>query len=331
MGRGSLLCAKLCERIVSQLKVNVSQHKIAKNLGLSPSTVHNIVKWFRESGEVSVHKGQGQKPLLNARDSGGIVWETVMILSCHCIKKCNLKMYYAETPPSSLGPESSEMDWKTVETCSLVRRVHISACFWEKQMSDSMYKIHPETIQTVTNEKCKNQSLWWYGGESVPMAWVICIHVKVPLMQRLMLEFWRDICCCQDVYFSQELHVFLQQRGFVGIECVCLTGLPAVKICLLLKMYGPLVCNSSELCGCSFKTCNNLKLSVFLLFMFLYIYYFSSSAQYQLLSVLHIPRFCQFLHSFSPIMSVCSCEIWAWACPESVSSLFGHFRNSGIF
>ena len=30
----------------------------------------------------------------------------------------------------------------------------------------------------------------------------------------------------------------LQQRGFVGIECVCLTGLPAVQICLLLKMYG---------------------------------------------------------------------------------------------
>ena len=30
----------------------------------------------------------------------------------------------------------------------------------------------------------------------------------------------------------------LQQCGFVGIECVCLTGLPAVQICLLLKMYG---------------------------------------------------------------------------------------------
>ena len=39
--------------------------------------------------------------------------------------------------PSSLGPESSEMDRKTVETCSLVRRVHIWACIWEKWMSDS--------------------------------------------------------------------------------------------------------------------------------------------------------------------------------------------------
>ena len=27
-------------------------------------------------------------------------------------------------------------------------------------------------------------------------------------MWRLMLEFWRDICCCEDDHFSQELHVF---------------------------------------------------------------------------------------------------------------------------
>ena len=30
----------------------------------------------------------------------------------------------------------------------------------------------------------------------------------------------------------------LQQLGFVAKECVCLTGLHAVQICLLLKMYG---------------------------------------------------------------------------------------------
>ena len=45
-------------------------------------------------------------------------------------------------------------------------------------------------------------------GISVPKAWVICIYVKVPLMRMLMLEFWRDICCCQDDNFSQELHVY---------------------------------------------------------------------------------------------------------------------------
>ena len=47
---------------------------------------------------------------------------------------------------------------------------------------------------------------------------------------------------------SQELHVYfsrtmlgrilhkLQHHGFMGIECMCLTGLPTVWICLLLKM-----------------------------------------------------------------------------------------------
>ena len=64
------------------------------------------------------------------------------------------------------------------------------------------------------------------------------------------LEFWRDICSRQDGYFSQVLHIYfsrtmpglilheLEQRGFVGIECVCFTDLSAVQICLLLKMYG---------------------------------------------------------------------------------------------
>ena len=50
MGRGSPLCAKLRERIVSQFKDNISQHKIENNLGLSPSTFHNNEKIVRESG-----------------------------------------------------------------------------------------------------------------------------------------------------------------------------------------------------------------------------------------------------------------------------------------
>ena len=66
-------------------------------------------------------------------------------------------------------------------------------------------------------------------------------------MWRLMLEFWRAICCRQDGDFSQEFHVYFSRtmpglilhelRGFIGIECMCLTDLPAVEICLLLKMY----------------------------------------------------------------------------------------------
>ncbi len=47
-------------------KNNVPQRQIAKALQISSSTVHNIIKRFRESGEISVRKGQGQRPLLDA-------------------------------------------------------------------------------------------------------------------------------------------------------------------------------------------------------------------------------------------------------------------------
>ena len=40
MGRGSPLCAKLRERIVSQFEDNVSQCKISNNLGLSTNSIN---------------------------------------------------------------------------------------------------------------------------------------------------------------------------------------------------------------------------------------------------------------------------------------------------
>ena len=103
----------------------------------------------------------------------------------------------------------------------------------------------------LSNEKCKNQHLWWYGGASVSMAWVIYMYVckgtinaEAFLVYVLILEshmmpsrrwlFQGTPCRTMPGLILQEL----QQRGFVGIECVCLTGLPAVQICLLLKMYG---------------------------------------------------------------------------------------------
>merc|ERR1712101_17518 len=78
MGRGSPLCEQLREQIVEQFKNNVSQSTIARNLGISTSTVHNIIKRFRESGEITAHKRHGRKPTLNARD--------LRSLRRHCIK-----------------------------------------------------------------------------------------------------------------------------------------------------------------------------------------------------------------------------------------------------
>ncbi len=67
MGRGSPICERVRKNIVEYFKNNILQHQIAKALQISSSTVHNIIKRFREPGEIFVHKGQGRRPLLDAR------------------------------------------------------------------------------------------------------------------------------------------------------------------------------------------------------------------------------------------------------------------------
>ncbi len=62
MGRGSPICERVRKKIVEYFKNNVPQRQIAKALQISSSTVHNIIKRFRETGEISVRKGQGRRP-----------------------------------------------------------------------------------------------------------------------------------------------------------------------------------------------------------------------------------------------------------------------------
>ncbi len=78
MGRGSPVCQQMREKIIEMFKNNVPQRKIGRDLDISPSTVHNIIKRFKESGGISVRKGQGCKPKLNNRD--------LQSLRRHCIK-----------------------------------------------------------------------------------------------------------------------------------------------------------------------------------------------------------------------------------------------------
>ncbi len=77
MGRGSPICERVRKNIVEYFKNNVPQCQIAKALQISSSTVHNIIKRFREIGEISVRKGQGRRPLLETCD----LWA----LRRHCI------------------------------------------------------------------------------------------------------------------------------------------------------------------------------------------------------------------------------------------------------
>ena len=122
MGRGSPLCPQLCEKIVEQFKNNISQSKIARNLGISTSTVHNIIKRFRESGEITAGKRHARKPRLNDRDLRSLrrhclknrhecvkditKWAQENFrkpLSVntvrHYISKCKLKLYHAKQKP----------------------------------------------------------------------------------------------------------------------------------------------------------------------------------------------------------------------------------------
>ncbi len=59
MGRGSSVYERVREKILEYFKNNVPQRQIAKALQKSSSTVHNIIKRFRETGEISVRMGQG--------------------------------------------------------------------------------------------------------------------------------------------------------------------------------------------------------------------------------------------------------------------------------
>ncbi len=64
MGRGSPICERMRKNIVEYFRNNVPQCQIPKTLKISSSTVHNIIKRFRETGQISVRKGQGRRPLL---------------------------------------------------------------------------------------------------------------------------------------------------------------------------------------------------------------------------------------------------------------------------
>ncbi len=67
MGRGSPIGERVCKKIVEYFENNIPQRQIAKALLISSSTVHIIIiKRFRETGEISVRKGQALRPLLNA-------------------------------------------------------------------------------------------------------------------------------------------------------------------------------------------------------------------------------------------------------------------------
>ena len=227
MARGSPLCGQLREKIVEQFKNNVPQRTIARNLGISSSTVHNIIKRFRESGEITTCKRQGRKPTLNARDLRSLrrhciknrhqcvkditTWAQELFrkpLSVNTvrryIRKCNLKLYYAKQKPSSTTPRNAvdfsgpELIWDGLMPsgkvfCGLTSR-HFKLFLENVDVVSSGPK-RKRTIRTVMDAKFKSQHLWWYGAVLVPVAWGTCTSVKAPLMLKGTYRFWSNTCC----------------------------------------------------------------------------------------------------------------------------------------
>ncbi|KAI4880360.1 hypothetical protein NFI96_001236 [Prochilodus magdalenae] len=122
MVRGSPIPPLLHRKIVQQYQNGVTQRKIAKTFKLSSSTVHNIIKRFRESGTIAVRKGQGRKTLLDAHDLRALKrhctsnrnatvkeiteWaqeyfqKALSVNTIHrAIRRCQLKLYSAKRKP----------------------------------------------------------------------------------------------------------------------------------------------------------------------------------------------------------------------------------------
>ncbi len=54
MGRGSPVCQQIREKIIEMFKNNVPQRMMGRDLDISPPTVHNIIKRFKESGGITL-------------------------------------------------------------------------------------------------------------------------------------------------------------------------------------------------------------------------------------------------------------------------------------
>ncbi len=148
--------------IVEYIKNNVPQSQIAKALQIS-STVHNIIKRFRETGEISVRKRQDRRPLLDACGLRAlrrhcithrhnsvidiIKWAQEYFQKplsvntiCHAIFLCQLKLHNAKRKPNvNMVQKCRCVLWVKahcfkMEKCSMVRRVQIWHSCWKSWM-----------------------------------------------------------------------------------------------------------------------------------------------------------------------------------------------------
>ncbi len=174
--------------------------KNAKNLDLSPSTIHTIVKRFRESRGISVCVWQGRKPLVNVHDLWALKWHCIrnsyaavlnitkwaqecfrkplsLNIVCCCIKKNQLyslllsekamHQLYALMPPDSLGQSSSHIVKKTSSHFKLflgkmASNKDLRPCPLRTEISPVSLKLLM-MLSTVDDEICKAFAIWRWG------------------------------------------------------------------------------------------------------------------------------------------------------------------------
>uniref|UniRef100_A0AAY4DHR7 Insertion element IS150 protein InsJ-like helix-turn-helix domain-containing protein n=1 Tax=Denticeps clupeoides TaxID=299321 RepID=A0AAY4DHR7_9TELE len=231
MGRGSPIPTMLRRKIVEQYQKGVTQRKTAKALHLSSSTVHNIIRRFRESGTISVRKGQGRKNILDARD--------LRALKRHCTTTRNATVkeitkwaqeYFGEhNPPCqpplpaetlqckeeaiskqdpqaqafSLGQGSLKM-----EDCSVVRRVTVRSSFGNLGRRTKEDKDNPSCYQRSVQ---KPASLLVWGCMSVCgmgslHVWKGTINAEkyIQLLEQHMLPSRRHVFQGRSCIFQQD-------------------------------------------------------------------------------------------------------------------------------
>ena len=128
-----------------------------------------------------------------------------------------------ETLLSSLDTSSSQMDTKTVCTRSWVGWVQLSAGLWGKIDIWLCVLRLGKTMQGDIRERCKSKQQWWCRGASLSMAGMSCLCMKVILMQRHMLEFWREIS-----YHQGGILACFTGRSVVISAAQCHRGTPSV-------------------------------------------------------------------------------------------------------
>ncbi len=199
IGRGSPICERVSKKIVQYFKNNVPQRQIAKALQISSSTVHSIIKRFRETGEISVRKGWGRRPLLAARGLRALRWhhithrhDSVIVITKwaqeyfqkplsinkihHATCRCQLMLYHAKRKPYvDLVQKRHRVLWAKAHLKWTVSKW--KSVLWSDESKFDLQQFlleitdavssrlkRRETFQRVISVQFKSQHLWWYGG-----------------------------------------------------------------------------------------------------------------------------------------------------------------------